>query len=330
MTAADFDAARDRILLGRRDASNALLPDEKHAVAVHESGHSLVAALSPHADPVAKVTILPAGQALGVTEQLPLAERHLYGETTSTTRWPSASAAEPLSWSYWARAPPAPPTTWRRPPSWPSGWSASSGCPASWGRWATRRAARCSWVTAARPRAVQPAVRRVHPGRDRSGGLAAAQGGRAARGHPHPVPSGGPGPAVRPAGRARDRGRRRGVPAARAARAGARPDGLEIAPGRAAAGPPVPPPAAVPDGGDGQWRRGPAPGASGGRGAAADRQRCACPAGCTARRPRRGTSPGPAPGGRTPRGEQWRAAGGPDKLTAMRSSNALHQWWRRR
>jgi cell division protease FtsH len=47
---------------------------------VHESGHALVAALSERADPVAKVTILPAGQALGVTEQLPLVERHLYGE----------------------------------------------------------------------------------------------------------------------------------------------------------------------------------------------------------------------------------------------------------
>jgi cell division protease FtsH len=81
LTAADFDAARDRILLGRRDASNALLPDEKHAVAVHESGHSLVAALCPYADPVAKVTILPAGPALGVTEQLPEAERHLYSES---------------------------------------------------------------------------------------------------------------------------------------------------------------------------------------------------------------------------------------------------------
>ena len=81
LTAADFDAARDRILLGRRDASNALLPEEKHAVAVHESGHSLVAALCPHADPVAKVTILPAGQALGVTEQLPISERHLYQES---------------------------------------------------------------------------------------------------------------------------------------------------------------------------------------------------------------------------------------------------------
>jgi cell division protease FtsH len=57
-----------------------LLPEEKHAVAVHESGHALVAALSEHADPVAKVTILPAGQTLGVTEQLPLVERHMYGE----------------------------------------------------------------------------------------------------------------------------------------------------------------------------------------------------------------------------------------------------------
>jgi cell division protease FtsH len=80
LSAADFDDARDRILLGRREGSNVLLPDEKHAVAVHESGHALVAALSPHADPVAKITILPAGQALGVTEQLPVDERHLYGE----------------------------------------------------------------------------------------------------------------------------------------------------------------------------------------------------------------------------------------------------------
>jgi cell division protease FtsH len=80
ITAVDFDAARDRILLGRREDSNVLLPEEKKSVAVHEAGHALVAALSPQADPVAKVTILPAGQALGVTEQLPLVERHLYSE----------------------------------------------------------------------------------------------------------------------------------------------------------------------------------------------------------------------------------------------------------
>ncbi|MGV4925637.1 ATP-dependent zinc metalloprotease FtsH [Streptomyces sp. BHT-5-2] len=76
----DLDNARDRVLLGRRESSNALLPEERHAVAVHESGHALVAALCEHADPVAKVTILPSGPALGATEQLPEAERHLYTE----------------------------------------------------------------------------------------------------------------------------------------------------------------------------------------------------------------------------------------------------------
>jgi cell division protease FtsH len=80
LSAADFAEARDRIILGRREGSNVLLPEEKHAVAVHESGHALVAVYSEKADPIAKVTILPAGQSLGVTEQLPLVERHLYGE----------------------------------------------------------------------------------------------------------------------------------------------------------------------------------------------------------------------------------------------------------
>jgi cell division protease FtsH len=84
LTAADFENARDRILLGRRESSNVLLPEEKHAVAIHEAGHAIVAALSDHSDPVSKVTILPAGQALGVTQQLPLVERHLYGENYLT------------------------------------------------------------------------------------------------------------------------------------------------------------------------------------------------------------------------------------------------------
>ncbi len=78
--AQDFDAARDRIILGRREGSNVLLPEEKRSVAVHEAGHALVAALC-HADPVEKVTILPAGPALGATHQIPLVERHLYPES---------------------------------------------------------------------------------------------------------------------------------------------------------------------------------------------------------------------------------------------------------
>ncbi|MEV5986609.1 ATP-dependent zinc metalloprotease FtsH [Streptomyces sp. NPDC052051] len=80
----DLDAARDRVLLGRREESNALLPEERHSVAVHESGHALVAALCEHADPVAKVSVLPSGVSLGVTEQLPEAERHLYSEAYLT------------------------------------------------------------------------------------------------------------------------------------------------------------------------------------------------------------------------------------------------------
>jgi cell division protease FtsH len=77
----DFDEARDRLILGRREDSNALLPQERRAVAVHESGHALVAALSPTGDPVAKITILPAGMALGATHQLPEDDRRLYSES---------------------------------------------------------------------------------------------------------------------------------------------------------------------------------------------------------------------------------------------------------
>jgi cell division protease FtsH len=81
ITGEDCFTARDRIMLGRRDTTNALLLNEKRSVAVHEAGHALVAALSPNSDPVSKVTILPAGHALGVTQQLPVDERHLYPET---------------------------------------------------------------------------------------------------------------------------------------------------------------------------------------------------------------------------------------------------------
>jgi cell division protease FtsH len=85
ITAADLAQARDRILLGQRQGSNFLLESEKRNVAVHESGHALVAALSPAADPVDRVTILPSGMALGVTEQVPEEERHLYSAEHLTT-----------------------------------------------------------------------------------------------------------------------------------------------------------------------------------------------------------------------------------------------------
>ncbi len=74
----DFDAARDRVLMGMPRESMALSPDEKERVAYHEGGHAVLAYVLPHADPLLKVSIIPTGMALGVTQQLPAEERHIY------------------------------------------------------------------------------------------------------------------------------------------------------------------------------------------------------------------------------------------------------------
>lgn len=74
----DFEDARDRVLMGQRRDSMVLSDEEKEITAYHEAGHALCAALLPHADPVHKVTILPRGMALGVTQQLPAEDRHSY------------------------------------------------------------------------------------------------------------------------------------------------------------------------------------------------------------------------------------------------------------
>ena len=75
----DFESARDRILMGQRRESVAMTDSEKEVTAYHEGGHALIATLFANADPVHKVTILPTGQALGVTMQLP-EERHAYSQ----------------------------------------------------------------------------------------------------------------------------------------------------------------------------------------------------------------------------------------------------------
>jgi cell division protease FtsH len=74
----DFEAARDRVLMGQRRESLVLSESEKERVAFHEGGHAVLAYVLEHADPVHKVTILPTGMALGVTQQLPIEERHIY------------------------------------------------------------------------------------------------------------------------------------------------------------------------------------------------------------------------------------------------------------
>ena len=74
-----FDDARDKLLLGTV-RTLAIQPEEQHRLAVHESGHALVAYYLPHADPIYKVSIIPRGRALGITHQLPEYERHTLPE----------------------------------------------------------------------------------------------------------------------------------------------------------------------------------------------------------------------------------------------------------
>ncbi len=75
----DFESARDRVLMGARRESLILSAEEKRVTAYHEGGHAVLATVLPNADPVHKVTILPTGMALGVTQQLP-EERHSYSK----------------------------------------------------------------------------------------------------------------------------------------------------------------------------------------------------------------------------------------------------------
>jgi cell division protease FtsH len=74
----DIEQARERHTIGRERSSLRLDEKEKLAVAYHEGGHALAAFLDEEADPVYKVTVLPTGMALGVTQQLPIDERHIY------------------------------------------------------------------------------------------------------------------------------------------------------------------------------------------------------------------------------------------------------------
>lgn len=79
VTMTHFDEARDKLLLGTV-RTLAIQPEERHRLAVHESGHTLAAYFLPHADPIYKVSIIPRGRTLGVTHQLPEQERHTLAE----------------------------------------------------------------------------------------------------------------------------------------------------------------------------------------------------------------------------------------------------------
>jgi cell division protease FtsH len=78
VTDVDFDQARDKVLMGAERKSLTMSEHERRTCAYHEAGHAVVAALLPHADPLHKVTIIPRGRALGVTIQVPDADRHTH------------------------------------------------------------------------------------------------------------------------------------------------------------------------------------------------------------------------------------------------------------
>ncbi|MBI3756683.1 MAG: ATP-dependent metallopeptidase FtsH/Yme1/Tma family protein [Deltaproteobacteria bacterium] len=74
----DFELSKDKVMMGAERRSMILSPEEKRNTAYHEAGHALVARLIPGTDPVHKVTIIPRGMALGVTQQVPVDDRHTW------------------------------------------------------------------------------------------------------------------------------------------------------------------------------------------------------------------------------------------------------------
>ena len=74
----EFDESKDKVLMGVERKSMIISEEEKESTAYHEAGHTLVAKLIPGSDPIHKVSIIPRGMALGITQQLPIDERHTY------------------------------------------------------------------------------------------------------------------------------------------------------------------------------------------------------------------------------------------------------------
>ena len=77
----DFEYAKDKVLMGSERRSMIISEEEKEITAYHEAGHALIAALEKEADPLHKVSIIPRGMALGVTQQLPLNDKYTYSKT---------------------------------------------------------------------------------------------------------------------------------------------------------------------------------------------------------------------------------------------------------
>jgi cell division protease FtsH len=79
-----FEMAKDKVMMGRERRSMIISDEEKKSTAYHEAGHAIVASMTPGADPIHKVSIIPRGMALGLTQQLPIDERHTYSRAYLT------------------------------------------------------------------------------------------------------------------------------------------------------------------------------------------------------------------------------------------------------
>ncbi len=161
----DFEFAKDKVVMGVERKTLILTDDDKQITAYHEAGHALVAAFTPGADPVHKVTIIPRGRALGS----PCSCRPRTSTTTRSSTWRHGS---PSCWAVaWPRrspsrtSRPAPAMTSSERPRWPAAWSASGACRTSGRCRSAARTSRCSWAassrsaptTARRPRSASTA-----------------------------------------------------------------------------------------------------------------------------------------------------------------------------
>ena len=150
----DFEMAKDKVLMGAERRSMIISDKEKRNTAFHEAGHALVGKLMKDYDPVHKVTIIPRGRALGVTQQLPAEDRLSLSADAANDQIAMMMGGRTgrgggLRPDHDRRRP----TTSSRPRTWRAGWCASGACRRSSGRCtsASARARSSSAATSATP-----------------------------------------------------------------------------------------------------------------------------------------------------------------------------------
>ena len=157
VTMAEFEDAKDKVMMGAERRTLVMTEDEKRLTAYHEAGHAIVALHVPATDPVHKATIIPRGRALGMVMQLPERDKLSMSLEQMTSRLAimmGGRVAEEIDLRPATRSPPAPPPTSSRRPAWRAPWSPAGACPTSSARSPTARTRKRS-SSATRCRAQQ-------------------------------------------------------------------------------------------------------------------------------------------------------------------------------